>query len=203
MACPVLGNATMQSILKHRMKESWDDARELLRDFAQSKLRVNVGSKRVQHDGGVDFDVNIRSDSGDSERLHIELRWTAIDPAQERQSSQLTGGSNGHSAENAGSATSNGTTEGHDEPAHSEVDLSKVLDSLSRERLYELAQKAELQGRSTMDKAQLASELVHSITVADLTRDDLALAARSMNHEVAQRDSRRDLIEKLSRAEPT
>jgi amphi-Trp domain-containing protein len=57
-----------------------------------------------------------------------------------------------------------GDAESNDEPL--------PLDSLSRERLYELARSAEIEGRSGMDKQQLVEALTPVISIADLNRDD-------------------------------
>lgn len=51
-------------------------------------------------------------------------------------------------------------------------DEALPLDSLSRERLYELARGAEIEGRSGMDKQELVEALTPVISIADLNRDD-------------------------------
>ncbi|MEZ4380792.1 MAG: amphi-Trp domain-containing protein [Nannocystaceae bacterium] len=53
------------------------------------------------------------------------------------------------------------------------------LDALSRERLYELARGAEIDGRSSMDKQELVEALTPVISMEDLNPDDREALALS------------------------
>lgn len=166
--------------IKHNVTTSTEDARALLEDIAAAigdgNLCVNAGGERVElmPNGTVDVALKV-SAKGDAESIRIELSWSKPSPplrivtedGEFRMGPPLPETDDGSSQ--APKLASGGASE--DEGAE-QLPLAQMLTYLSRERLYEHAQKHDLHGRSSMDKAELIVALTEVMDEDDLTKGD-------------------------------
>jgi len=164
--------------IKHNVTTSTEDARALLEDIAAAigdgNLCVNAGGERVElmPNGTVDVALKV-SAKGDAESIRIEMSWSKPSPplrivteeGEFRMGAPLPETDDDSSP--APKLASNEASEDADQ-----LPLAQMLTYLSRERLYEHAQKHDLHGRSSMDKAELIVALTEVMDKDDLTKGD-------------------------------
>lgn len=193
--------------IKHSLTTTTDDAKTLLEDLAAAigdgQLTVDAGDERVQMTPHGSVEVGIKvSSKGETESIRIELGWRKPAPPL-----RVVTESGGFSIGQPMPEGTQDAPQGHEDEdeddgqasANIEASLTELLSSLSRERLYEMAQERDLSGRSSMDKAELIVALDAEMTIDDLTRDDLAAIASDRIDTPTSDDTRDELLEKVSR----
>ncbi len=193
--------------IKHSLTTTTDDAKTLLEDLAAAigdgQLTVDAGDERVQMTPNGSVDVGIKvSSKGETESIRIELGWRKPAPPLRvvTESGQFSIGQPVPEAvqDAPQDVDDDDMEDGTGASSQLETPLTELLSSLSRERLYEMAQQIDLAGRSAMDKAELIVALDAEMTIDDLTRDDLATIAEDRADTPVSDDTRAELLEKVA-----
>lgn len=181
--------------IKHHATADRSDASQLLGDLAAAladgTLSLATADERVELNpsGIVDVELKVRSDGG-RESIRIELSWERARPALQIVTDEGAFVLGEEPADHDASDTADDDEE--DRPS-----LAQMLDDLSRDRLYELAQSHDIAGRSSMDKAELVVALDEVMEVDDLNKEDLAVVAAARTDQPSASETRDELLEQL------